>query len=236
MPAERSLATIAPGMTADSRTLTLNRLVERADTAGTATTASRMVALRRTLETWETRGLDLHVLFRELDDRPIRNPFRIGAPGNAGFSRLDFDPGHVINPRFFDIEGRHRIQDLSLHTERAVKDILRRHGFVVTEIPKARSYLSVNLDCVHPGSEHHYFIHLKWTKGNSVVLFSSPRSPLQLTDSWLRRLVDTRSTSHSALLQPARVALEEGRLVKLVAGLQRVPGSQRIVVFFIRVA
>ncbi|WP_036988259.1 hypothetical protein, partial [Pseudomonas asplenii] len=61
----------------------------------------------------------------------------------------------------------------------------------------------------------------------------SPRSPLQLTDSWLRRLVDTRSTSHSALLQPARVALEEGRLVKLVAGLQRVPGSQRIVVFFI---
>jgi len=236
VPAERSLATIAPGMTADSRTLTLNRLVERADTAGTATTASRMVALRRTLETWETRGLDLHVLFRELDERPIRNPFRIGAPGSAGFSRLDFDPGHVINPRFFDIEGRHRIQDLSLHTERAVKDILRRHGFVVTEIPKARSYLSVNLDCVHPGSEHHYFIHLKWTKGNSVVLFSSPRSPLQLTDSWLRRLVDTRSTSHSALLQPARVALEEGRLVKLVAGLQRVPGSQRIVVFFIRVA
>ncbi|KPA92188.1 hypothetical protein PF66_00859 [Pseudomonas asplenii] len=237
-PGRELLEPLTRRMTADSRVRTLNRLIERSDTGGgTAVTASRMVALKRTLETWGTRGVDLHVLFRELDGRTARRLFRIGLPeGEAGFSRLDFEPSHVINPRFFDVEGRHRVMDLSLHAERAVKDVLLRHGFVVNEVPKGRSFISVNLECTHPGSEHRYLLLLKWTGTDALELFRSRGAPLQLTDDWLRRLVDTRSIGYSERLRPAREALEQGRLVKLVAGLQRVPDSQRIVVFFIRVA
>ncbi|WP_419737139.1 dermonecrotic toxin domain-containing protein [Pseudomonas sp. COR18] len=237
-PGRELLAPLTGRMTTESRARTLNRLIERSETGGNPTvTASRMVALKRTLETWGTRGVDLHVLFRELEGRSARRFFRIGLPdGEAGFSRLDFEPAHVINPHFFEVGGRHRVMDLSLHTERAVKDVLLRHGFVVNEIPKGRSFLSVNLDCTHPGSEHRYLLLLKWTRTEALELFRSRGAPVQLTDDWLRRLVDSRSISHSDRLQPARAALEQGRLVKLVAGLQRVPDSQRIVVFFIRVA
>ncbi|QXI28727.1 dermonecrotic toxin domain-containing protein [Pseudomonas vanderleydeniana] len=236
VPGPQLLEPLTGHMSAGSRTRTLNRLIERSETGSAAVTASRMVALKRTLETWGSRGVDLHVLLRELDGRAAQRYFRIGLPeGSAGFSRLDFEPAHVINPRFFDVEGRHRVMDLSLHTERAVRDILLQHGFVVNEIPKGRSFLSVNLECTHPASEYRYLLLLKWTRNDALEFFRSRGAPVQLSDAWLRRLVDTRSISHSDRLQPARAALEQGRLVKLVAGLQRVPDSQRIVVFFIRV-
>lgn len=157
----------------------------------------------------------------------------------AGGERRLFPAGFRACPRdqstFLRCRGRHRVMDLSLHTERAVRDILLQHGFVVNEIPKGRSFLSVSLECTHPASEYRYLLLLKWTRNDALEFFRSRGAPVQLSDAWLRRLVDTRSISHSDRLQPARAALEQGRLVKLVAGLQRVPDSQRIVVFFIRV-
>lgn len=237
VPAEQSLAQPLEGMMQSSLRRTLHRLIERADVQGSSVTATRMVALRRTQEAWVTRGVDMHVLFRELDARPIRwrNHF-IGEPdGITDFSRLDFHPPHAIDQRIFDVSGLPRIADLALNTEQAVTPILRRHGFVVTEIPKARSFNTVNLFCSHPGTDQLFYITLKWTKRRSVALPRSRGAPQQLTDEWLRRIVEQRTMSQHRLLQPVRAALDQGRLVKMVAGLQRVPGSDQVVVFFVRV-
>ncbi|WP_248797925.1 dermonecrotic toxin domain-containing protein [Pseudomonas sp. MWU13-2105] len=237
VPAEQSLAQPMEGMMQSSLRRTLHRLIERSDVQGTSVTATRMVALRRTQESWVTRGVDMHVLFRELDARPLRwrNHF-IGEPdGITDFSRLDFHPPHAIDQRIFDVSGLPRIADLALNTEQAVTPILRRHGFVVTEIPKARSFNTVNLFCSHPGTDQLFYITLKWTKRRSVALPRSRGAPQQLTDEWLRRIVEQRTMSQHRLLQPVRAALDQGRLVKMVAGLQRVPGSDQVVVFFVRV-
>ena len=233
---EQSLAQPLEGMTQATLHRTLNRLIERSDVQNTSVTASRMVALRRTQEAWVTRGVDMHVLFSELDARPIhwRN-FPIDEPrSTTGFSRLEFDAPQVVDPRIFDVSGPSRIADLALNTEQAVMPILRRHGFVLTEVPKSRSFNTVNLICTHPGSDQLYYIMLKWTKRWSVPLPRSRGAPQQLTDEWLRRTVDLRSMSQHRLLQPVKEAMEQGRLVKMVAGLQRVPGTDRVVVFFVR--
>ncbi len=237
VPSEQSLARPLEGMTQASQRRTLNRLIERSDMQGTSVTATRMIALRRLQEAWVTRGVDMPVLFRELDGRPIqwRNYFIGESEGIADLSRLDFHPPHAIDHRIFNVRGLSRMTDLALNTERAVMTILRRHGFVVTETPKSRSFNSVNLFCSHPRSDRLFFVMLKWTKRRSVELPSSRGAPQQLTDAWLRRIVDLRSRSRYRLLQPVRDALEQGRLVKMVAGLQRVPGTDRVVVFFVRV-
>ncbi|NWA29565.1 hypothetical protein HX866_32265 [Pseudomonas gingeri] len=235
-PLERTLAQPLEGMTPASRHRTFNRLIERADAEHTSVTATRMVALKRTQEVWSSRGVHMDVLLRELDARSLgRTHFRIGrATDTRGFSRLDFDPPHAVDPRIFDARGPARIAELASNSENAVLAILRRHGFAVTEIPKSQSFNTVNLFCTHPGSEHLYYIMLKWTDQPSVPMTRYQGGPRQLTDGWFNRHFDLRPLGQRALLKPVKEAMNQGRLVKLIAGLQRSGDTGRVTVFFAR--
>ncbi|NWB48985.1 dermonecrotic toxin domain-containing protein [Pseudomonas gingeri] len=235
-PLEQTLAQPLEGMTPASRHRTVNRLIQRTDVEHTSVTATRMVALKRTQETWSSRGVHMDVLLRELDARSLgRTHFRIGrATDTRGFSRLDFDPPQAVDPRLFDIRGPARIAELAAHSENAVITVLRRHGFVVTEIPKSQSFNTVNLFCTHPGSEHLYYIMLKWTDKPSVPMTRYQGGPRQLTDGWFNRHFALRPLGQRALLIPVKEAMEQGRLVKLIAGLQRSGDTGLVTVFFTR--
>jgi len=236
-PLEQSLAQPLAGMTPVSLRKTARRLIERTDMEYSSATATRMVALKRTQEAWSSRGVRMDVLLRELDARPLGQTYlRIGgAADTAGFSRLDFDPPQAVNPRLFDARGAARIAELASNSENAVIDILRRHGFVVTEIPKSQSFNTVNLFCTHPGSEHLYYIMLKWTDKRSIPMTRYQGGPRQLTDGWFNRHFDLRPLGQRALLKPVKEAMEQGRLVKLIAGLQRSAETGQVTVYFTRV-
>jgi len=178
----------------------------------------------------------MDVLLRELDARSLgRTHFRIGrATDTRGFSRLDFDPPQAVDPRLFDIRGPARIAELAAKSENAVITVLRRHGFVMTEIPKSQSFNTVNLFCTHPGSEHLYYIMLKWTDKPSVPMTRYQGGPRQLTDGWFNRHFALRPLGQRALLKPVKEAMEQGRLVKLIAGLQRSGDTGLVTVFFTR--
>ncbi|MBV6754103.1 hypothetical protein KV580_27685 [Pseudomonas chlororaphis] len=236
-PLEQSLAQPLAGMTPVSLRKTARRLIERTDMEYSSATATRMVALKRTQEAWSSRGVRMDVLLRELDARPLGQTYlRIGgAADTAGFSRLDFDPPQAVNPRLFDARGAARIAELASNSENAVIDILHRHGFVVTEVPKSQSFNTVNLFCTHPNSEHLYYIMLKWTDKRSIPMTRYQGGPRQLTDGWFNRHFDLRPLGQRALLKPVKEAMEQGRLVKLIAGLQRSAETGQVTVYFTRV-
>ncbi|WP_338521684.1 DUF6543 domain-containing protein [Pseudomonas batumici] len=235
-PLERTLAQPLEGMTPASLQRTVSRLIERTDVEHTSVTATRMVALKRTQEAWSSRGVHLDVLLRELDAQSLgRTHFPIGrATGTTSFYRLDFDPPQAVDPRLFDTRGAARIAELASNSENAVIGVLRRHGFVVTEIPKSQSFNTVNLFCTHPGSEHLYYIMLKWTDKLSVPMTRYQGGPRQLTDGWFNRHFDLRPLGQRALLKPVKEALNQGRLVKIIAGLQRSGDTGLVTVFFAR--
>ncbi|NWA04952.1 dermonecrotic toxin domain-containing protein [Pseudomonas gingeri] len=235
-PLERSLAQPLDGMTSASLHRTANRLIERSDVANRSVTAGRMVALKRTQEAWSSRGVHMDVLLRELDAQPLtRARFTIGrANATTGFSRLDFDTPQAVDPRLFDTRGQARISDLAVNSESAVTTVLRRHGFIVSEIPKSQSFNTVNLFCTHPGSDHLYYIMLKWTDKRVVHMTRYKGGPRQLTDDWFNRHFDLRPLGQRAVLKPVKEALNQGRLVKIIAGLQRSADTGLVTVFFVR--
>ncbi|MGY2197562.1 dermonecrotic toxin domain-containing protein [Pseudomonas gingeri] len=235
-PMEQSLAQPLRGMTPISLQRTINRLIERSDVAYRSVTASRMVALKRTQEAWSLRGVHMDVLLRELDAQALgRTHFSIGrATDSVGFSRLDFEPPQAVDPRLFDARGPARIAELASNSETAVIGILRRHGFVVNEIPKSQSFNTVNLYCTHPGSNHLYYVMLKWTDKRSVPLTRYQAGPRQLSDDWFNRHFEFRPLGQRAVLKPVKEAMNEGRLVKIIAGLQRSTDTGLITVFFTR--
>jgi len=235
-PLEQTLAQPLEGMTPASVHRTVNRLIERTDVEHTSVTATRMVALKRTQETWSSRGMNMDVLLRELDGQPLgRTHFRLGrASAMTGFSRLDFDPPQAVDPRLFNARGAARISELAANSETAVITILRRHGFVVTEIPKSQSFNTVNLFGTHPASDHLYYIMLKWTDKPSVPMTRYQGGPRQLTDGWFNRHFDLRPLGQRTLLKPVKEAMNEGRLVKLIGGLQRSGDTGLVTVFFTR--
>lgn len=220
-------------MTASSRYFVIERLVQLTD-PHPAVTATHLLGLRVVLDKWlapHSLGHtdDLLNMLRPLESRTKVSVY-IGYDGmSPGYSRLDFVPPHPLDTALRTPSTRNYTARAQVNT-RAVQTLLEQQGFVVQRIEKKPgSQHSVDLCCTHPHSNNLYYVMTRWVQKSNINLHAN-RS-VQLTDEWFVRRGETRS--YAADFLPLKKALEENRLVKIIAGIQWTPKAAPTV-FFVR--
>lgn len=219
-PLETSLHQAFPTMTPGSRRFLIQRLSELADTPRPLT-ATRLLNLRATLDKWLTPQAlgqtdDLLRLLRPIDSQAHLSVW-IGLEGiTPGFSRVDFFPPEVLSPLL-----RHatRLNLIGRYTasQRAVRIILEQQGFDVRVIVgQPGSGESVHFVCTHPASNNLYYVMNRWANDTTMNLDS--RQAVQLTDDWFRHRFTVKRFAVD--YAPVKKAMDEQRLVKIIAGIQ----------------
>lgn len=238
-PLTQALGTAFPGMTQASRRFAAQRLVELADTSRSMT-ATRLLNIRATLDTWlpPSPGVagQTDDLLRML--RPVtpmsRTSIYLGFDGvSPGFERVDFlvpftldaslrTPGAAITP----LTKPYAMQN-------AVEQVLLRQGFVVETVHKSNSIKLHNFVATHPRSNNVYFFLTRWTDSPSLQMRSS--SGMQLSDAWLQAGSRAQWPRQRSVMTRVRAAIAQGRLVKVLAGIQHDANSRTFTVFFVKV-
>lgn len=230
-PLIESVGDAFPGLTPASMRFVSERLVELADT-GRSMTATRILNIRLTLDDWlppvpNATGHtdDLLRMLRPLE-RTGRITLYINRHGVApGMERVDFTLPMPLDPVVFRYPAVSQPRQLS--AQMAVQQVLERQGFSVTRLNKSKSATLVNLVATHPKSNNLYYVMTRWAEWPSVSLKS--RRFLQLSDAWLRSHDEGRY--HSVFK-----AMDEGRLVRIIAGIQRDGVLNDGTVFFVKLA
>jgi len=237
-PLTQSLGAAFPGLTQASRRFAAQRLVELADT-NRSMTATRLLNIRATLDDWlpQAPGAVGHTddLLRML--RPVtptsRTSIYLGFDGvSPGFERVDFlvpftldaslrTPGAVIAP----MAKPYAMQS-------AVEQVLVRQGFIVQKTHKSNSIKLHNLVATHPKSGNVYFFLTRWTDSPSVQMRSG--SGMQLSDAWFQASSRAQWSGQRSAMSRVTTALAQGRLVKVLAGIQHDANSRTFTVFFVR--
>lgn len=211
-----------PGITPDSARFAAHRLVELADTERSMT-ATRLLSIRATLDDWlppppamPGRTDDLFQMLRP-QHRVHTSSINIGLEGmTAGFERLDFQlpdplltglllPGASVGARSEAIQG-------------AIRQIVERQGFRVWTVRKGNQVRAHNFILTHPNSNNLYYLFTCWTQRSTVSLALERR--LILTDAWFRSRIDTAPVLERPQFAALKDALEQGRLVRMLAGIQ----------------
>ncbi|QLG92150.1 hypothetical protein HZF02_09330 [Pseudomonas yamanorum] len=233
-PLDDSIAKAFPGMTASSRRGVASRLAELADPERSVT-ASHLLNIRATLDRWlSVSGLpaqtdELFQLLRPTSLPGTRRSIYIGYEAlAAGLERLDFT---------YDASAASLLRTQSFHARthavhQAMRNVLEAHGFVIQRIRHRESRIFGNMICTHPSSNKVYFIVERWLDRASVATKNQAK-PL-LSDAWLNSYW-YRSYEKRQFFTVVQQAREQGRLVRLVGGIQHVAKKNPGTVFFIKV-
>ncbi|WP_338475354.1 dermonecrotic toxin domain-containing protein [Pseudomonas khavaziana] len=211
-----------PMLTEGSRLFLGERLVELAD-SGTSITATHLLNIRASLDHWLAPGTSGHMVDLLKILRPAGVPgaasINIGVDGaSPGFMRVDFAPPFRLDTALLRSMGRGRNARRSQAAQGAVRQVLEQNGFVVSPIDRRHGGpASIDFFCTHPETDRVYFVLTRWADNRTVVLRS--RVAPQLSDTWFRQRFIS-ATPFSAEFAAMKIALNEGRLVRLVAGVQ----------------
>lgn len=225
-----SLVRAFPTMTASSRTHLITRLLELSDPS-TQLTATHLLWLRAVLDTWlEPNALghtdDLMTLLRRHDSNS-RTRIYIGSEVfTPGFDRVDFTPNVAPNPDFRAAPSALRTPR-TIYMQGEVQRLLIQQGFDVLPVTKTQgAALTRDFLCTHPRSHNVYYVVTRWADTASLKFDLVP--PQYLSDAWFRRRLDW---PQETVMTPIMNASAQGRLVKIVAGIQWTPSTPPTVYF-----
>ncbi|OWP68929.1 dermonecrotic toxin domain-containing protein [Pseudomonas sp. K2I15] len=229
-----------PGLTPASNRFVTERLVELAD-SGRSMTASRMLNVRTTLDDWlppvpRAAGYtdDLLRMLRPVV-RGGRVSVNIGVDGLVpGLERVDFQLPVPLAPSIINNTQSAIGHARPVAAQNAVRQVLEGQGFAVDPLYKSNSAQLFNFACTHPKSNNLYYVLTRWAESPSIALGSG--GALQLSDAWFRAPNRSTMRHQKALHRPILQALDEGRLVRIIAGIQRVGRSNRVTVFFVKLS
>ena len=214
-PLQQYIGTAFPTMTVNSQRFTAERLIELSGSTRQVT-ATHLLNVRSTLDTWltPTQGNigQTDDLLRML--RPTDKPYtrvHIGYEDQApGFTRVDFNVAGLDPSLLFG--GRSVAVERSTAQRAAIKSVLEQQGFNVREVKVKHGRAMDDLIATHPNSNQLYYVSPSWVEEGSIQLNT------RLSDLWFS---DALSKHSNALpLQGVKLALDEGRLVRIVAGIQ----------------
>ena len=229
-----------PGLTPASNRFVTERLVELAD-SGRSMTVSRMLNVRTTLDDWlppvPRAAGNTDDLLRML--RPVvrsgRVSVNIGIDGLVpGLERVDFQLPMPLAPSILNNTRTATGHLRPVAAQTAVRQVLEGQGFAVQPLYKSSSAQLFNFFCTHPKSNNLYYVLTRWAESPSIALGSG--SMLLLSDAWFRAPNRSAMRHQAALHRPILQALDEGRLVRIIAGIQRVERSNRVTVFFVKLS
>ncbi|KAA8559241.1 hypothetical protein FX985_05609 [Pseudomonas extremaustralis] len=234
-PLTQSVGTAFPTMTTSSRTFAVTRLIELAEPSSYSATATHLLNIRTTLDNWLAPN---PVRLGQTDDllrmlRPIERvsgSINIGIEGKApGFTRVDFQvPG--LEP-VLRSGGREVATQQNVTQRAAIQRVLEQQGFNLEELHVMRgSRLMHELIATHPlsNSNRLYYVSFQWLGRGRVRLEN------RLTDNWFKAAI--KSQPDSLALAGVNRAMQERRLVRIVAGIQWLTsGSVRPSVYFVKV-
>lgn len=226
-----SLARAFPGMTANSRTFLIERLLELSDPSRRLT-ATHLLRLKATLERWSTPNAigqtdDLLRLLRPVHSASSTSVYIGRESTTPGFDRLDFILRQSPLPDLRAPNQRNLLERSHL-MQRAVRDILEQQGFSVLNVEKkAGSGAIVDFSCTHPQSSNLYYVLMRWANTASFKFYAA--HAMQLTDEWFNYRAST--SAFAVTFAPIKQAMDEGRLVKIVAGIQWTPTTAPTVYF-----
>ncbi|NVZ53027.1 hypothetical protein HX792_21980 [Pseudomonas sp. B6002] len=228
-----SLARAFPGMTANSRTFLIERLLELSDPSRRLT-ATHLLRLKATLERWRMPNADgqtddLLRLLRPLHSTSSASIYIGRELTTPGFDRVDF----ILRqspPLDLRAPTQHNLIQRSHLMQGAVRDILEQQGFSVQRVEKKPgSGATVDFSCAHPQSNNLYFVLTRWANTASFKFYGA--HAMQLSDEWFNHRAAT--SNFAASFAPIKQAMDEGRLVKIIAGIQWTPTTAPTV-FFVR--
>lgn len=217
-PLEHYVGTAFPTMTLHSQRMAARRLIELADTAYSVST-THLLNIRATLDNWlasNARGSsqtdDLLRMLRRTER--AHGSIRIGNESNApGFTRVDFRAPHLDPVLRYSGPGRTAQRNTAQRA--AIRNVLEQQGFNVYDVEVRRNrYLSNEFIATHRSSAsgNVYYISALWVERASVQLKE------RLTDHWLN--VAIRANPGSLPVVSVQRAMQENRLVRIVAGIQ----------------
>lgn len=221
-----------PGLRPASRYFVTTRLLEIADT-GRSMTATRMLNIRATLDEWlpPPPGVagqtdDLFRMLRPLTRRQ-KLSVNVGWEGKApGLERIDFVPVTPIAPELLLKPAQGSGHARPIAAQDAVLQVLERQGFAINKLHKSSTTELYNLSCTHPKSNNLYYILTRWSDSSNVRLNSGRM--VQLSDAWLRYNAQQQAHTYAPVIR----ALDEGRLVRIIAGVQQIGQGNPVTVFF----
>ncbi|WP_248751805.1 DUF6543 domain-containing protein [Pseudomonas sp. MWU15-20650] len=235
-PLSASVSARFPDLTAASARYAARRLVELADPGEPALTSTRLLRLRATLDEWRPEGPGQTArtddLMRML--RPIRRrrptSIYVGVDGQVGgFERMDFNlPSTFDRSLFIKLKGQKGVtaQRVVVSLDE-VSRILQLQGFDVERLKLVYAPRYPHLLATHPASDKLYYVVPRWLDGKSVAMKLG--SERLLSNDWFLN----KSQVYPALYRRVMEASNEGRLVKLIAGVQNVNPPT---IYFIRPA
>ena len=226
-----SLLRAFPTMTANSRTFLIERLLELSDRSRRLT-ATHLLHLKVTLEKWlapNTLGRtdDLLKMLRAHHSGSRNNIYIGNEPTSPGFDRVDFTLQRMPEASLRH-PTQHNLSERSRVMQHAVRNVLEQQGFIVRGLEKKPgSGAALDFSCTHPQSDNLYYVLLRWANSASVKLYAS--RAMQLTDEWFFYRFNT--WKYASAFAPIKRAMDEGRLVKIVAGIQWTPTAPPTVYF-----
>jgi hypothetical protein len=102
----------------------------------------------------------------------------------------------------------------------------------VEKTHKSNSIKLHNLVATHPKSSNVYFFLTRWTDSPSVQMRSG--SGMQLSDAWFQAGSRAQWSGQRSAMSRVTTALAQGRLVKVLAGIQHDANSRTFTVYFVR--
>ncbi|MCK3827939.1 DUF6543 domain-containing protein [Pseudomonas sp. W2Aug9] len=218
---EHSVGRAFPSMTNEARKFTVMRMIELADPSHSAT-ASHLLGIRATLDEWlpplPARSGQTDDLLRMLRINERRKQYLyVGFEGKApGFTRVDFTPPHPLDPSLQ--YGVVPVRTQRLEAERAaVRTVLEQQGYRVEDLSVRRAGMrfgepSIESVVTHPRSNTIYYVAYQWLELGRMTVRG------KLSNRWVRIAIN--SHPDSLLLRAVDTAMQEQRLVRIVAGIQ----------------
>ncbi len=224
-PLSASISARFPDLTPSSARYAARRLVELADPGEPALTSTRLLRLRATLDEWRLEGPgqtartdDLMRMLRPMRPRKLTSLYA-GVDGQVGgFERMDFNLPSTFDRSLFV---KHKGQK-AVTTQRVIASldevsrILQLQGFDVERLNLAYAPRYPHLLATHPASNKLYYVAPRWLDGKSIPMKLG--SERLLSNDWFLN----KSQVYPALYRRVMEASNEGRLVKLIAGVQNV--------------
>ena len=226
-----SLVRAFPAMTRNSRTFLIERLLELSDRSRRLT-ATHLLHLKATLEKWlapNTVGHtdDLLKLLRPHHSASKTTIYIGYEPTTPGFDRVDFTlrqmpEASLHQPTQYNLSERSRVM------QHAVREALVQQGFIVRGVEKKPgSGAALDFSCTHPQSGNLYYVLTRWAHTASIKMHAS--HAIQLSDEWFTYRFNT--WKYASAFVPIKQAMDEGRLVKIIAGIQWTPNAPPTVYF-----
>ena len=222
-PLHLALGRAFPRLSASSRTFLIERLLELSD-PHPRLTATHLLDLRATLDKWLTPNAvgqtdDLFRLLRPLDSNTRTTLYLGDVNSTPGFERMDFNVRQPLH-RSLQMPTQTNLIERSQIMQKAVREVLEQQGFIVRALDKKPgAKATLDYSCTHPYSNNRYYVLTRWANTSSVKLHAA--HAMQLTDEWFKR----RSVlaHYAKAFAPLKKAMDEGRLVRIIAGIQWTP-------------